>query len=99
MQRLIRELRYAARFGHLASARRVAARAANDIPQTIAEKMRTVKGHLAFQARAIMRGLPFLSDEDFECVRAELKFLADALDGGTEIVSETHLGKRKRGRP
>lgn len=96
MHQLIRELRTAARQIDNANARAVAAREADRIPITKAERAHGGKGKLARHARIELRALRKLSPAEFAEAAVRLRDCADALDSRFEVISEVHLGRMGR---
>jgi hypothetical protein len=96
-RRLIMQARFTARYIHDANVRRIAAREADRIPETLIEKHRSKKGDMAKLARRIMRSLTDMNTpEQFEEARHILMCCADVMDSTFLIVSETWLGQRRR---
>lgn len=96
-RQLILQARDTARHIHDANIRRIAAREADRIPETLIEKHRSKKGDMAKLARCIMRSLPDMNTpEQFEDARHILMLCADVMDSTFPIVSETRLGRRRR---
>jgi len=99
MLELIVAIRVAAAQIHIEPARNKAARDAEAIRQTFAEKYpNTVKGRLAKQARALMRALPDLCAEDLPSVALQLREIGEVLGtkGGGALISEDRLDGRAR---
>jgi hypothetical protein len=93
---LAREMRTAAAQIETAQARRVAAREADKIPLTKAEKAHGYKGKMARLGRQQMRALPDLPPEQFADAVSVLRGCADAILSRFEVTSEIHLGRKGR---
>lgn len=77
-------------------ARRIAAREADRIPQTLVERAHGAKAKIAGLARTQMRALPTLAPERYADAASVLRGCADALSSRFEVTSETQLGRRVR---
>lgn len=93
---LILNIRVAAAQIEEPAARRIAAREADRIPQTLVERAHGAKAKIAGLARAQMRALPTLAPEKFADAVSVLRGCADALASRFEVTSEIQLGRRGR---
>lgn len=96
MTALIRRVRAAAVQIDIAQARRIAAREADSIPPTQAERAHGAKAKVCSQARILLRSLPDLPPDKFAETAKNLRGCADALASRFEVTSEIHLGQRRR---
>lgn len=96
LTRLVMAFRVAATSIDVPAVRRIAAREADSIPQTVVEKAHGGKGKVAEQGRAIMRHLPTMEPDELPQAAGDLLACAEALKSSFHITSEIKLGERRR---